>query len=51
MLTGGNVKTRIVFVVLLTSMLLIASSALAQKIGYINSQRIVQNYKEAQDTQ
>lgn len=44
-------KTRIVFMVLLTSMLLIASSALAQKIGYINSQRIVQNYKEAQDTQ
>jgi len=37
--------------VLVAGFLLAGSSAMAQKIGYINSQKIVANYKEAQDTQ
>jgi outer membrane protein len=45
------VKSRVIFMIVAASALMIASSALAQKIGYINSQKIVANYKEAQDTQ
>ncbi len=44
-------KSRFVFTLVAACVLMISSSALAQKIGYINSQKIVANYKEAQDTQ
>jgi outer membrane protein len=45
------VKTKIVFAVFTAMALMFSSSALAQKIGYVNSQKIVANYKEAQDVQ
>jgi len=38
-------------ILILATMTLLTSNALAQKLGYINSQQILSQYKEAQDAQ
>jgi len=50
-LQEDKVKTRNAWLVVFIGVMLVGSSAFAQKMGYINSQKIVANYKEAQDTQ
>jgi outer membrane protein len=45
------VRSKIFIVAVMMLAMAITSSVMAQKIGYINSQKIIANYKEAQDTQ
>ncbi|NLP09556.1 OmpH family outer membrane protein [bacterium] len=44
-------KTRNVWLVVFIGVMMVGSSVYAQKMGYINSQKIIASYKEAQDTQ
>lgn len=50
-LQEDKVKTRNVWLVVFIGVMMVGSSVYAQKMGYINSQKIIASYKEAQDTQ